>query len=373
MPEEPFLRPRLVGPRFDSGIPFDMLNDLESIRVLITAIAKQRYLEEHPGRKRAPKGFRDGAFLSLTGVERGSAIAVIDMITNDSQYGLPKFSEDTSSYFKVARDDIVDAIASAAAGKSIDLSPEFLRHFDRIGRNLREEESIDFGNSSKNHRAVLDKKIRRKLVVASQISEITDPVRVRAYVPEMNQKSMTLELQLINGKMIPANLSEQHFDFIRESFNAYRNDRKVLISGIGKYDYHGNLKKIDSIDDVSALEILDVPSQLEELKSLKSGWMDGEGESLDARGLDWLADCFELHYPEEIRLPYIFPKIEGSVIAEWSIPPNEISLDIDLENRKGNWYVLNMLTDAEEREDYDLLNEESWMMISEKIAEFDNE
>ena len=184
---------------------------------------------------------------------------------------------------------------------------------------------------------------------------------------------MTFRLQLINGKMVAGKLSDQHYDSMLASFNDYKESGKVLITGIGRYDITGNLKRLEAIDEITALDDLDVSSQLEELKSLKSGWMDGEGESLDARGLDWLADCFELHYPEEIRLPYIFPKIEGSVIAEWSIPPNEISLDIDLENRKGNWYVLNMLTDAEEREDYDLLNEESWMMISEKIAEFDNE
>lgn len=295
------------------------------------------------------------------------------MITDDSQYGLPKFSEDTSSYFKVARDEIVDAIASAATGKSIDLSPEFLRHFDRIGRNLREEESIDFGRSSKNHRAVLDKKIRQRLVMASQIKEITDHVRIRAYVPEMDQKNMTLELQLINGKRIPTNLTEQHYEFIMESFNAYKNDRKVLISGIGKYDYQGNLKRIDSIDDVNALDDLDVPARLAEIKSLKIGWMDGQGEALDARGLDWLAECFDLLYPEGIPLPYISPNVEGEVIAEWSIHPNEISLSVDLKNHTGNWHVLNILTDEEDRADYNLLDNESWMVISKKIAEFDHE
>lgn len=373
MPEEPFLRPRLVGPRFDGGIPFDVLNDLASIPALITAIARQRYLEDHPSRKRTPKGFRDGAFLSLTGVERGSAIAVIDMIADDSQYGLPKFAEDMSSYFKTARDEIVDAIASAAAGKNIDLAPEFLWHFDRIGKSLQEGELIDFGESNGEHQAILNKETRQTLVIASQSNEITGPVWVRAYVPVMDQKGMTIRLKLINGKMIPANLREQHYDSILESFNAYRNSGKVLIAGSGKYDYRGNLKKIDSIDEVIALDDLDVPSQLEEIKSLKSGWMNGEGEAFGAGDLDWLADCFEHRYPDGFPLPYVFPSVDGEVIAEWSFPPTEISLNVDLENQKGEFHALNVQNNDEDRKTYDLHDEKMWIEISRKIVYYANE
>lgn len=341
--------------------------------MLIETIAKQRYLEDHPNKQRAPKGFRDGAFLRLTGVESGSAIAVINLIADDSQYGLPKFSEDTSSYFKVARDEIVDAIASAAVGKNINLAPEFLWHFDRIGKNLREEEFIDFGKSNEEDQAILNKETRKKLVIASRSNEITEPVWIRAYVPAMDQKGMTIRLKLISGKMISANLREQHYSSILESFNAYRSSGKVLIGGSGKYDYRGNLKKIDSIDEVIALDDLDVPSQIEELKSLKAGWMNGEGEAYGSGELDWLADCFDRLYPDGFPLPYVFPNVDGEVIAEWSFPPTEISLSVDLGNQKGEFHALNVRNDAEEREIYDLYDARTWIEISQKIAYYANE
>lgn len=64
-----FLTPRMVGPRFaEHAIPLELLKDLAVLEEMIIEVAKWCYLQDHPERKRSPKGFTDGVALKLSGV-----------------------------------------------------------------------------------------------------------------------------------------------------------------------------------------------------------------------------------------------------------------------------------------------------------------
>jgi len=81
MDSEPFLRPRLTGPRFEGhGIPLEVLKDLAVLEEMIVEVAKWKYLKDHPERLRSPRGFTEGIELKLTGIDEGSAIPVICLI-----------------------------------------------------------------------------------------------------------------------------------------------------------------------------------------------------------------------------------------------------------------------------------------------------
>ena len=81
MNTEPFLRPRLTGRRFEGhAIPLEFLKDLAVLEEMIVEVAKWRFLEKNPDRTRSPRGFTKGIELKLTGVEDGSAIAVISLV-----------------------------------------------------------------------------------------------------------------------------------------------------------------------------------------------------------------------------------------------------------------------------------------------------
>ena len=113
-----FLRPRLIGPRFDDGkIPLEMLADLSVLREMVIEVAKWRYLETNPDRRRSPKGFADGISITLAGVEKGSATPIIDVEFNPPQdTRAPQFKEMPGlfePYFIEARDAIIDANAAA--------------------------------------------------------------------------------------------------------------------------------------------------------------------------------------------------------------------------------------------------------------------
>ena len=96
---------------------------------------------------------------------------------------------------------------------------------------------------------------------------------------------------------------------------------------------------------------LDIRSQLDSMRTMKDGWLEGGGAAPSPRGLDWLAEVFARHYPEGSPHPYLYPTEEGGVQAEWSPSHGRVSLEINLESRRGNWFALNLETDnADERQ-----------------------
>lgn len=92
----------------------------------------------------------------------------------------------------------------------------------------------------------------------------------------------------------------------------------------------------------------DLWSRLQEIAALKDGWLDGQGKAPDAKGLEWFAEKIRGYSPEGLRLPYVYPTVNGGIRLEWTIGTREISFDVDLANRIGNWHVLDTATDEEE-------------------------
>lgn len=111
------------------------------------------------------------------------------------------------------------------------------------------------------------------------------------------------------------------------------------------------------------------PARLEELRGLQDGWLDGKGTAPPDEGLDWLADAFGRHFPDDLPLPFLYPTAEGGIQAEWSPKPHEITIEIDLASHKGEWHGLNMDTDVEESRDLNLDDPSDWAWIVAKVKE----
>ena len=110
---------------------------------------------------------------------------------------------------------------------------------------------------------------------------------------------------------------------------------------------------------------LDVPSQLDGLRGIEPGWLDGEGEVPSSTGLDWLAEAFGRHYPSDAPLPYVYPMPNGGVQMEWSIGKREISLEVDLATRRGEWSCYDMETDSSEEKVLGLDSSDGWKWIAD--------
>lgn len=368
MTPKPFLRPRLVGTRFEEcGIPLEFLKDLAVLEELIVEVAKWKFLLENQDRKRSPRGFTEGIGLTLSGVERGSTVPVISLA---AAAGMP-FPPDNRRYFEEARDVVVGAIAAAEEDRSVTdyLPAKTLGYFDRFGRSLRAGEAIEFGIPGREKPVRLTRESRKKLVLASKAREFTEETCVRGTVPEADQDDMNFEVQFADGQKVRAPMTAQHLDTILEAFNGYKNGTRVFLEGIGRFSRADRLVAFDSVEHVSILDALDIPARLDEFKTLKDGWLEGHGKAPSHEGLNWVATAFKRFYPAELPLPYLFPNEEGGIQAEWSFGANELSVEIDLVKHEGTWHSLDIATDREETLTLDLNEERDWNRMTAFIQE----
>jgi hypothetical protein len=306
--------------------------------------------------------------MKLTGIDDGSAIPIISLIVATSGLLPPQ----NQVYFEKARDSIVGAISAAEGEQQVTryLPESFLGYFDRIGRSLRDGEAIEFNPSDSDHPARLTRATRRRLILASsQVQELTEEVRLRGGIPEMDQEKMTFTLQLINGVRIVAPFASQHLQTVLEGFNGYRKGVRILLQGIGRYNRFDRLQSIETAEHVSVLDPNDIAARLDEFLLLKNGWLNGKGVAPDQSGLDWLGRSFEAHYPDDIPLPFLYPTAEGGVQAEWSLASHEMSLDVVLQSYTGEWHDLNLATNEEAVRQLNLHDNRHWNWIVLRIRQ----
>ena len=364
-----FLEPRLVGARFEGGtIPLEVLKDLAVLEEMVVEVAKCEFKKDNASRQRVPRGFADGIDLKLTGIEDGSAKPVICLVAASTL--LPGFETGTEQYFNRAREQIVRTVAAAENDRDVTeaMSRACLSYFDRLGRSLKEDEFIEFQQENQPP-ARLTRQARHRLVQASQVREYTEEVTVRGVVPEADQADMTFEVQLATGKKVGGPMPDQHRETIIEAFNGYTDGTKIMVHGIGKYDWQDKLVSLDTIEHVTILDPRDVSARLDEFRTLKNGWLEGIGVPPSSQGLDWLSNQFSRLYPDDLALPYAYPLEDGGVLLEWPFGQGEASLDIDVAQRTAEWHWLNTSTGEESERQFDLSREEQWGELCRLIRE----
>lgn len=372
MPETvDFLSPRLVGARFDGhAIPLEVLKDLSVLDELIVEVAKWHYKQENPRRKRIPKGFADEVSLKITAIEDGSAIPKIVLAITAMSSTL--FPVDHREYFEKARESIVAAVDSAERQQPVAgmLSDNHFAYFDRIGRTLRDGESLELNFPDAQRPARLNKVTRRYLTLAASSAQgYTEEVRLRGRVCAADQEKERFDLRLIDGSRIAGPVQPEHLETIVEAFREYKKGVRVIVEGVGKYDRRSRLVGLDSIEHISLLDAMDVGARLDEFRPLKNGWFEGKGIAPPTEGLDWLTDQFESNYSDELPTPYFYPTGEGGVQAEWTFSDWEVSLDIDLEAKAGYWHALNHKTDEDREYALNLKTLDDWKWIADQMAE----
>ena len=355
-----FLKPRLTGPRFEGhAIPLEVLKDLAVLEELLVEVARWKYLEGHPGRKRIPRGFTRGVQFKLVAIEDGSAQAVINLEVDSNEL----FPPENQQYFEAARDAMVAAVLAAERGAPVTehLPDRLLGYFDRLGRSLRDDEACEL--STPDHRLVarLTRESRRTLVFASKSADsLAEEVDVRGSVPEADQQKRTFEIALAAGGRVKAPYARQHAEAILEAFHGFGEGARILVHGIGRFSRDRKLQQFEKVEDVMPLDALDVPSRIDELRQLKDGWLEGSGLAPRSEHLDWFAAAFERHYPDDLPLPRIYPTESGDLQAEWSLARDEVSLEINLSSHQASWHALARVGNAENTFAVDLGTDLAW-------------
>jgi hypothetical protein len=106
------------------------------------------------------------------------------------------------------------------------------------------------------------------------------------------------------------------------------------------------------------------------MRLLQDGWLEGHGTAPAQSGLNWLSKAFDEHYPDDLPLPYLYPTEDGGVQAEWSLHGHELSCEIDLVSKLGQWHMLNMKTGQDESCELNLSDNDGWNGLIDKIKQF---
>lgn len=355
------MRPKLRGGRFDHHrLPLEVLKDFSALEEMIVAVAKWQYLQTHPDRERVPRGFSGSLQLALTAIEEGSTIPVIDVSISPGSHA------SNLQYFERARDEIINAMAAMQQQLPCAIPTNLLSYFDRFGRSLKDDELIEF-TVSNGQTVIFNQKIRHDLIRASQIESWSEEAILRGRIAEIDAGRSCFELELRDGTRISGPVPLQHQEVAFKGLLEYQLRTAVAVQCVVKKDRHDRIQKIESIEDLIILDPLDVVLRLEELSALKPGWLDGRGTALPPQGLHWLADAFEHYYDTDLTLPYLYPTAEGDIRAEWSFDHHEVSLDVDLETKRGFFHALDLIAESDDEFQTALDSEDGWSVLNQAL------
>lgn len=385
MIQKNFLQPRLSGPSFEDGsIPLNILAGIAGLGELIENVAKWRFLEAHPSRKQIPRNFTDGIELKLSGLEAGSAISRIDLITRSSQHQdsrselLPHVSElrvpDNETQYLAYYDEalatvmrFVDLVKNDEPREK-HLPRKYWKYFYQIGHNLQDQDVIEIRSHLPIDPVELDRNALVKLKPKREDStQHSEALTVRGLIPEVDQSKKSFQIKVLGGRSVRAEIPDQYFDVIMQAFNHYDRSSTVSISGFGRYDSNNRLAGLQSIERIVLFDPLDINARLDELRELKDGWLDGEGYAPSDAGLTWLSASFNRYYPEGLIRPRLYPTFDGGVQAEWVIKSTDVSININLLSREGEWHSLDLVSDTERQRILSLDDENAWKWIVKEI------
>lgn len=331
-------------------MPVEALPELSAYRDLVVAWAKLIWARENPSRRRIPRRFDESFKLTLDGLGEGSVAAVL----NRSQ---PAMQFELFDCFEKARDEF-NALLSAAQNDNDDavrraLPKQLFVQFNRLGRKLLDKDSIEFRTDSTSPGPTYTKATRMRVMRIVGLS-YEDDVDLEGVVSEARRAGERFQLDLDDGSTINVCCEEDTFPAATWAFHA---NQRVRVRGSGTRSSDGVLLKVTSVDEVQplgpsgALSKIDV--QIEDLRGLKSGWLDGDGERIDSPGLDWLAAVLNrLVRSEMLPFPFLYPTIEGGVRAEWSTTDFEVSATFDVVARSVEMLATDVRTGKFESEDF---------------------
>ncbi|HSI82229.1 MAG: hypothetical protein ACAI35_26595 [Candidatus Methylacidiphilales bacterium] len=355
-----FIKPRLSGSRFDEhSLPLEVLKDWAAFEELVLEVARSVYLQNNPTRKQVPRGFAEGFSLHLSGVEAGSAVPVIDRLIPD---GMLPFADDI---FAVARNLVLLTISAVTIGQPIpvEFPRELLGYFDKFGKSLRANESVELSAPGQAVPVLYDKAVRKKLVLLGGAREYRATAELRGWVSEVNVEKQSYILKLVNGDRLPGQFAPEIRKTVVAALDEYE-ESKVLVRGIVIYDQGDRPRKIEQTAHIELLDANDVPGRLDELALIKDGWLEGGGTAPSREGMNWLAEEWTGSYPGDLPNPFVYPTPEGNVQLEWTLGQWEVAAEIDFKTRRAFLFAVHTETEETHDGETDLRAAAGWESLA---------
>lgn len=199
-------------------------------------------------------------------------------------------------------------------------------------------------------------------------NRIKREVELEGLIPEISQARMTFQIDLANGRKLNAPLNSDLLEKATETLNGYRQGLQSRFSGKGIVSrFDGRVLEIISIDSI--INRLKINAQLDSLRILKDGWLEGGGNAPPQAGIEWLGSRFKTHFQTKTPLPYLYPTETGGIQAEWSLGLHEISLDMHLDTHLGLWNDLNLDSDVDQERQLNLDEDSNWDWLAKQITD----
>lgn len=354
-----FSKPTFEGARFEEhSLPLEATEDLLAYERLIKELAKHLYLQDHPNRKRVPKGFDTEFHLHLEKLEPGSTMPVLSLLAA----GTLALSG-SSDYFVKARDVVAECIAAAPDQLPREFPKHLLKSFNTIGKSLKDDESLNLTTQGGSTAKLTSTRRKSLVLAANQVYE--KEISMEGHLDAPNFERGQFLLRHENGNSTTCPLPEDFHDDVRRIVGIDRH--RLAIKGTGAFDAWDQLKRVLEINELEVQLNYQISQKLESFLLLKAGWC-GEGSlAFDEENLNQFADLLTSHFPDKLTLPSIIPTQEANILLEWSCPGHP-SIDIDLTALSAELHAF-APDESDIEEEYDLNESGSWNRMINQIQQ----
>jgi hypothetical protein len=101
-------------------------------------------------------------------------------------------------------------------------------------------------------------------------------------------------------------------------------------------------------------------AQIEQLASVRDGWMEGQGKAPDKEQLAWAGDRLVSTFPADLPYPHVAPTPEGGLSIEWIESPWRISAEIPLPAHRCEVQAVNTRTGLIADADLNMDDDAAW-------------
>jgi hypothetical protein len=325
-----FGRIHLRGGRYEqAGLPLSTAVELERYQKLVSAVAHHLYMQEHPRRKRAPRGFNELLDLRLVDVEAGSVIPVLARTNVEAQPALLPVD-----WHERARTLINEAFASINEDRPLPKTfpAAALKELASFGRSLREGESIELsGGNARVAEVTLD--TRRRVQVIANLEEIEVELTVQGQITGLRSDPQRLDVVLADlsrRKLVAQYVDQSMWSELREFEGFAERAPLVSLSVVARQALDGEIRAIVDVLGVEAALPPDWAARIAEIAGLRRGWLYPESETPTRDALDASEEFLLACVDDGLPRPSIYPSSEGGVQFEWR--RNSVTVEVEVLN-----------------------------------------
>jgi len=347
MAKEPFIQPRFVGPRFDEHtLPLSAAKDLAAYEELIVELAKHLYLKKNGDRQRVPKGFAEGFHLHLEKVDPGSAKPLLALVMVGALLNpLP-------GEFAEAKTLINEVIATDEADKlPVEFPKELYSYFNRIGRSLEPGERLEWTPENTANPSALTPAKRKRLALAVGTTYEAE-VDIVGQIFSLNTDKLEGLLRTGENEKVSFEYDQSFLVELKEALG-----NRILyahLQGVGVFDVNDKLKSIKEIEYLDIVPHYVLVSAIDDLGSLKDGWLEGHGVAPLRLNLERLSDDLVRIFPPGIDYPTVVPTEDGNVSLEWIRPAARVELEVIFAENRLELYATDIAADTFVEESFDM-------------------